>query len=125
MSSAWDKEKILSPYEESNLRPVEIRRSEVRFFMGTQKFFFVPRWWQDEKNIFFYFFTELKTDHLSYPSYEPVATFSSFSLLSLDFLSGEKCKSGNSKRASRKAKSPESDNPDGSEPRGSLSPKQE
>lgn len=38
---------------------------------------------------------------------------------------GEKCKSGNSKRASRKAKSPESDNPDGSEPRGSLSPKQD
>ena len=94
-------------------------------FYGYSKFFFVPRWWQDEKNIFFYFFTELKTDHLSYPSYEPVATFSSFSLLSLDFLSGEKCKSGNSKRASRKAKSPESDNPDGSEPRGSLSPKQE
>ena len=38
LSSAWDKEKILSPYEESNLRPVEIRRSEVRFFMGTQNF---------------------------------------------------------------------------------------
>ena len=26
----------------------EIRRSEVRFFIGTQNFFFVPRSWQDE-----------------------------------------------------------------------------
>ena len=125
MSSAWDKEKILSPYEESNLRPVEIRSSEVRFFMGTQNFSLSHAGDKTKKNIFLYFLTRLKTDHLSYPSYEPVATFSSFSLLSLDFLSGEKCKSGNSKRASRKAKSPESDNPDGSEPRGSLSPKQE
>ena len=32
--------------------------------MGTQNFFFVPRSWQDE-NIFLYFFTELKTYHLS------------------------------------------------------------
>ena len=32
-----------------------IRGSEVRFLMGTQNFFFVPRSWQDEKkNIFLY-----------------------------------------------------------------------
>ena len=41
-----------------------IRRSEVRFLTGTQNSFFVPRLWQDEKNIFVYFFTELKTYHL-------------------------------------------------------------
>ena len=29
-----------------------IRRSEVQFFMGTQNFFFVPRFWQDEKTSF-------------------------------------------------------------------------
>ena len=29
-----------------------IRRSEVRFLMGTQNFFFVPRSWQDEKTSF-------------------------------------------------------------------------
>ena len=34
--------------------------------MGTQNFFFVLRSWQDEKNIFLYFFTELKTYHFSY-----------------------------------------------------------
>ena len=33
-----------------------IRRSEARFLMGTDNFFFVPRSWQDEKNIFLYFF---------------------------------------------------------------------
>ena len=37
-----------------------------RFHMGTEHFFFVPRSWQDEKNIFLYFFTELKTYHVSY-----------------------------------------------------------
>ena len=34
--------------------------------MGTQNFSCVPRSWQDEENIFLYFFTELKTYHLSY-----------------------------------------------------------
>ena len=44
-----------------------IQRSEVRFLMATQNFFFVPRSWQDgQKNIFLCFFTELKTYHLSY-----------------------------------------------------------
>ena len=33
--------------------------------MGTQNFSLVPRSWQDEKNIFLYFFTELKIYHLS------------------------------------------------------------
>ena len=37
-----------------------------RFHMGTEHFFFVPRSWQDEKNIFLYFFTKLKTYHVSY-----------------------------------------------------------
>ena len=44
-------------------------RSEVQFLMGTQNFFFVQRLWQDE-NIFIYFFTELKTYHLSYSFYK-------------------------------------------------------
>ena len=51
LSRAWDKEKILSPHEESNLR-----------LMGTQNFFSVPRSGPDEKNeknIFLCFFTEL------------------------------------------------------------------
>ena len=34
--------------------------------MGTQNFFFVPCSGQKEKNIFLYFFTELKIHHLSY-----------------------------------------------------------
>ena len=42
-----------------------IWRSEVWFLMGTQNFFFVPCLWLD-KNTFFYFFTKLKTYHLSY-----------------------------------------------------------
>ena len=51
LSRAWDKEKILSPHEESNL-------------MGTQNFFlFQSR--DKTKNIFLFFFTELKTNHLS------------------------------------------------------------
>ena len=42
-----------------------IRCSEVRFLMGTQNIFFVPRSWQDEKHLS-WFFTELKTYHLYY-----------------------------------------------------------
>ena len=34
--------------------------------MVTQNFSYVPRSWQDEENIFLYFFTGLKTYHLSY-----------------------------------------------------------
>ena len=41
LSRAWDKEKILSPHEESNLR-----------LMGTQNFFSVPRSGPDEKTSF-------------------------------------------------------------------------
>ena len=43
LSRAWDKEKILSPHEESNLR-----------LMGTQNFFSVPRSEPDEKKTSFY-----------------------------------------------------------------------
>ena len=45
-----------------------IHRSEVRFITGTQNCFSVACSWQDE-NIFLYFFTELKTYHLSYSVY--------------------------------------------------------
>ena len=38
--------------------------------MGTQSFFFGPRSWQDEKHLFVYFLTELRTNHLSYSIYE-------------------------------------------------------
>ena len=55
-----------------------IRRSEVRFLMGTWEFFFVPRSWQDEKHlslyvlkfhlskifIYFTFYTIARTDRL-------------------------------------------------------------
>ena len=40
-----------------------IRRPEVRFLMGTQNFLLVSR---KTKNIFFDFFTKLKTYHLHY-----------------------------------------------------------
>ena len=46
-----------------------IRRSEVRFLMGTQKFSFsLAR--DKKKNILLYFFTELKTYHISYSNYK-------------------------------------------------------
>ena len=48
-STAWDTEKILSPHEELNLRPSE------SLFHTVEK----------TKFIFLYFFTELKTYHLS------------------------------------------------------------
>ena len=35
--------KILSTHKKSNLRPSNLYRSEVRFLIGTQNFFFVPR----------------------------------------------------------------------------------
>ena len=37
-----------------------IRRSEIRFLMGTQNFLFVPRCDKTKKNTFLYFSTELK-----------------------------------------------------------------
>ena len=44
-----------------------IRGSEVRFRMGTQNFFLCSTLvTRRKKNIFLYFFTELKTHHLSY-----------------------------------------------------------
>ena len=52
LSQAWVKEKILSPHEGLTI-------------FETQKFFFVSCSRQDKKNIFPYFFTELKTCHLS------------------------------------------------------------
>ena len=46
--------------------------------METQNFFFVPRSWQDEINIFLYFFTELKTYHLSHFYLQPLILFYKF-----------------------------------------------
>ena len=63
---AWGKEKILSPYEKSNLRPSDsiqkdfrasgrgIRRFEVRFLVGTQNIFFYLFLFDKTKNIFLY-----------------------------------------------------------------------
>ena len=64
---AWGKEKILSPYEKSNLRPSDslqkdskasgrgIRRFEVRFLVGTQNiFYYLPHARDKTKNIFLY-----------------------------------------------------------------------
>ena len=72
LSRAWDKEKILTPHEESNLRlgfraPMLYRALDSSW--GLRIFSFVPRSWQDE-SIFLYFFTELKTYHLSYSIYK-------------------------------------------------------
>ena len=84
LSRAWDNEKNLSPLEESNLRPsysalrysttelqrVNGERGLLRSSYDTRPFFFLCSTLekQDEKHIslFFYFFTELKTYHLSY-----------------------------------------------------------
>ena len=43
------------------LSQVRIQRSKVQFFVGTQNFFSVPHMCDKKKNIFLYFFTELKT----------------------------------------------------------------
>ena len=45
-----------------------IRRSEVRFLMGTQKFFFVLRLWRDEKHLSLFLYWS-QTYHLSYSIY--------------------------------------------------------
>ena len=58
LSRAWDKEKILIPNDESNL-------------MGTQNFS-LSQSRDKTENIFLYFFTELKTNHLSYSIYKQV-----------------------------------------------------
>ena len=52
---------VQSPWLSGRATERGIRRSEVRFLMGSLDFFFVPH----TKNIFPYFFTELKTYHLS------------------------------------------------------------
>ena len=49
MSRAWDKEKVQSAHEESNVRPPDYA---LRFPAGTHNFFRVPRSWQDEKTSF-------------------------------------------------------------------------
>ena len=68
LSLTWDKEKILSPHEESNLRPPDFMlwcsTTEAQRLYGEQGL------WQDEKNVFLYFLTELKTKHLSYSIYK-------------------------------------------------------
>ena len=56
-------------------------RSEVRFLMETQNFFFVPRSW----NIFLYFFTELQTCYLSYSINKTVGPLVIFSVFSTWF----------------------------------------
>ena len=49
MSRAWDKEKVQSAHEESNVTPPDYA---LRFPAGTHNFFRVPRSWQDEKTSF-------------------------------------------------------------------------
>ena len=84
LSRAWDNEKNLSLLEESNLRSsysalrysttelqrVNGERGLLRSSYDTRPFFFLCSTLEkrDEKHIslFFYFFTELKTYHLSY-----------------------------------------------------------
>ena len=58
LSQAWNKGKDSeSPRGRASERG--IRESEVRFLVMSQNFFFVP------KNIFPYFFTELKTNQIA------------------------------------------------------------
>ena len=63
LSLTWDKEKILSPHEELNLRPSDFMlwcsTTEAQRLYGEQGL------WQDEKkkkkkNVFLYFLPELK-----------------------------------------------------------------
>ena len=63
----WDKEKILSPHEELNLRPSDstlwYSTTEAQRPYGEQGYKIFPssfHLWQDEKNVFLYFLTELK-----------------------------------------------------------------
>ena len=67
LSLTWDKEKILSPHEESNLRPSDstlwCSTTEAQRPYGEQGYNIFPlsfHLWQDEKNVFLYFLTELK-----------------------------------------------------------------
>ena len=75
LSRAWDKEKILRPLEESNLQNQTfgfigasergIRRSEVRFLMGTQNFVFLcPTLVTRRKRTSFLHFTYLSKDNV-------------------------------------------------------------
>ena len=84
LSRAWEKEKLLSLHEESNLRSSD---SALRCSSRNRKvwgsiphFSFVPRSWQDEK-ILLYFSTELKTYHLSYPIYKNTLPYYTLLLL--------------------------------------------
>ena len=77
LSLTWDKEKILSPHEELNLRPSDstlwCSTTEAQRLYGEQGYKIFPlsfHLWQDEKNFFLYFLTELKTKHLSYSIYK-------------------------------------------------------
>ena len=59
--------KILSPHEESNLRPSDPRSEGLGSTPhGDSEFFLCPTLGIKRKNFFPYFFTELKTYHLSY-----------------------------------------------------------
>ena len=80
LSRAWDKEKILSPHKESNLRPSDSEKENIfvylfaelktyhlsYFYQQTLRFrHCCPTFVTRRKHIFLYFFTELKTYHLS------------------------------------------------------------
>ena len=68
LSLTWDKQKkILSPHEELNLRPSDstlwCSTTEAQRPYGEQGYKIFPssfHLWQDEKNVFLYFLTELK-----------------------------------------------------------------
>ena len=65
LSRAYDKEKILSPHEESNLWTV--RTGGLRFDSSWGlRIFSLPHARDQTNNIFSYFFIELKTYYLSY-----------------------------------------------------------
>ena len=77
LSRVWDKEKILSPHEETNLRhshsalrcyAIEAQRLHNEWgLLWSSYFLFVLRSWQDEKTSFFISLPSLElTYHLSY-----------------------------------------------------------
>ena len=63
--------KILSPHEESNLRTSDSALQGRGFDSSwDSEFFLCPTLVIKRKNIFPYFYTELKTYHLSYSNYK-------------------------------------------------------
>ena len=64
LSTAWDKEKILSAHEELNLRPSESEGLRFNSSWGL-RIFLCSVLLKKPNFIFLYFFTELKTYHLS------------------------------------------------------------